>query len=91
MLKVSEAIVTAEKEWYQHAVMMDANLGVITGRHTRDESAALADDRLQIVKDAFGVDAIKLRDEWKARLEDPATPLRDPSPRAYLSRLRSCG
>lgn len=86
MLAVSEAIVQAERAWYSHSAMMDANLSVIAGRHSRDEALAIAEKRLDLLsKDILGGDARKIRDEWKARLEDPNAPPRDPSPRPYTN------
>ena len=83
MLNVSEALVEAERCWYLHSTMMDANVAVLTGKNTRDEALAIATKRFDVTKDMFGVDASKLRDEWKSRLEDPSAPINDPSPRSY--------
>lgn len=86
MLEVAEAIVVAERAWYCHSVMLDANLSVLVGQRNRDDALSVAEQRLDVLsKDLFGQDADKLRDEWKGRLENASASDRDPSPRPYTN------
>jgi hypothetical protein len=83
MLNVCEAYVDAEWCWHDHSAMMDANMSVLTGRAIRDEALAIATKRRDITKSMLVDDASKARDEWKLRLEDPASPFKDSAPRIY--------
>jgi hypothetical protein len=82
MLAVTEAMLAAERAWYRHSTMMEANTSVIAGRQSRDEALTVALQRFDVSRDMFGGHAVKARDEWKARLENAASD-REVSPRPY--------
>lgn len=88
MLVACEAMAFAEEQWFRHAVMMDANISVVSGRSTRDDALATAMKRLEAAP-ATGfrsdADAKRMRDEWKTRLEDPNAPVGDPTARPYTN------
>ena len=83
MLKVCDSMVSAEKGWYIHASMMDANLAALNGKKSREEAYTVALQRIDSTNRPVLVDEYKLRDEWKSRLENPSAPPLDPSPRPY--------
>lgn len=84
MRTVTEEIVEAERNWYRHSCMMDANMAVLSGKLPRDEALAAALERLKLA-DSFTtcMDGVTMLDQWKDRLEQRST--RDPAPRPYAT------
>jgi hypothetical protein len=83
MLEVSRHLVWAESAWFAHSVLMDANISVTTGAATRDAALEAAETKLALRPSALRGDEYRLRDQWKARLEQPNAPATDPAPFPY--------
>lgn len=83
MLAVCEAMVEAEKIWFWHAAMLDANLSVTTGKSSREDALAAAQAKSNVIT-ALKIhdDPTAAKDEWKRGIESGGPPSK---PRAYAN------
>jgi hypothetical protein len=74
LLRICEAVVDAEKWWFRHGVMVDANLAATTGKNSRDDALRAAVEKMKLMDEPLSLAgkktaAERAKDEWKLVLE----------------------